>query len=115
MRSRRHYVESVTSATQWLDGVMTLESILNRKTVLPAPHSKKNNFNRCDIHVKFKGSDTLYFGTNNTVPQWTIMDPVPIPEIQRWQLAGHSEHIGKRPSVVHACKSLKHKHVIPLF
>ena len=55
----RHYIGhsiSVTATTHQEKGIITLESIPSRGTVLPAPHGKGN---KCDKNVKYKRTDSL--------------------------------------------------------
>ena len=39
-RKQRQYMESVSATAHYDEGIITLESILSRETVLPAPSSK---------------------------------------------------------------------------
>ena len=47
---------SVTATTHQEKGIITLESIPSRGTVLPAPHGKGN---KCDKNVKYNRTDAL--------------------------------------------------------
>ena len=59
----RHYIGSVTATTHQEKGIITLESIPYRGTVLPAPHGKGN---KCDKNVKYKRTDARHDGHSRT-------------------------------------------------